>query len=950
MLGVAVTQQALFYGVVFGLIYAVFAAGFVLVYRSTGILNFAQGEIGAFGVALFALFHVQYNVPYWLAFAFAVLATAVIGMVIELTVVRRLFNSPRLVVLIATVGVGQLLLFLRITLPQIDAGGGFPLPFTGRWRPTDALVVLPREILVLIVAPAVIIALALFMTRTSFGLAVRASSSNADTARVYGISVKRTSTIVWTIAAVFAAITGILVAPLLGVTPGNIVAAGGVAIGPALLLRALVVALIARMYSLPMTIVGGIAVGVFERIVLANVDPRDQSIVDLYLFIAALFLVLVVIRNRRDDTGWSLSAQVKPIPDRLRSLWYVRRLPLIGFVVLFGFLGVLPVFLSQRSQEFLWTEIVIYALIALSITPLAGWAGQLSLGQFAFVGLGALTMVVLRAGLDIPVPFDAFDASVEMEWLPAVIVSTTVGIFAALIIGIPALRARGLFLAVITLAFAVMCSNWLFRQPTWTGSEFGTSTPRIEPPVIAGIDFSNRRSLYYLCYGVLIVATLVVARLRRTGIGRSMIAVRDNEDMAAASTVAPGRIKVMSFAVSGGIAAIAGCLLITLRGQVTPTQAFTPEESLRVVATAVIGGLGSIAGPVVGALWVRGLPVVFNDTAQVRLFTSSIGLLILLMYFPGGLMQIFYKLRDTVLTWADSRLAERGVEAPVPAIEKRVPTRSTRTIAVPAAAPWLSLRDVSVRFGGNQAVDRVSLDVRAGELVGLIGTNGAGKSTLMNAIGGYVPASGIIEVLGRDVSHMPAYRRHRAGLGRGFQAARLYPALTVRETIMVALEARERSWLLPSMTAIPPSPASERRKRAEAAELIDFLGLGRYGDEFVSNLSTGTRRIVELGTLLAVDARVLLLDEPTGGVAQREAEAFGPLIVRIQRELGAAMIVIEHDMPLIMGISDRVYCLEAGAVIAEGPPLVVREDTRVIASYLGTSERAIQRSGATRTS
>jgi ABC-type branched-subunit amino acid transport system ATPase component len=172
--------------------------------------------------------------------------------------------------------------------------------------------------------------------------------------------------------------------------------------------------------------------------------------------------------------------------------------------------------------------------------------------------------------------------------------------------------------------------------------------------------------------------------------------------------------------------------------------------------------------------------------------------------------------------------------------------------------------------------------------------------------------------------------------------------MTVRETMMVALEARERSWLVPSMIAIPPSPASERRKAVEAAEIIAFLGLDRYADEFVSNLSTGTRRIVELGTLLAVDAKVLLLDEPTGGVAQREAEAFGPLIVRVRRELGAAMLVIEHDMPLIMAISDRVYCLEAGRVIAEGTPETIRHDPRVVASYLGTDERAIARSSARR--
>ena len=235
------------------------------------------------------------------------------------------------------------------------------------------------------------------------------------------------------------------------------------------------------------------------------------------------------------------------------------------------------------------------------------------------------------------------------------------------------------------------------------------------------------------------------------------------------------------------------------------------------------------------------------------------------------------------------------------------------------------------------------------EIVGLIGTNGAGKSTLMNAISGFVPATGSVELLGRDISHLPSYRRHRVGLGRGFQAARLYPTMTVRETMMVALEARERSWLLPSMVAVPPSPGAERRKSKEAAEIIGFLGLDRYGDELVSNLSTGTRRIVELGTLLAVDARVLLLDEPTGGVAQREAEAFGPLIVRIQRELGAAMLVIEHDMPLIMAISDRVYCLEAGSVIAEGTPAVIRHHPRVVASYLGTDERAIQRSSVTTT-
>jgi len=176
----------------------------------------------------------------------------------------------------------------------------------------------------------------------------------------------------------------------------------------------------------------------------------------------------------------------------------------------------------------------------------------------------------------------------------------------------------------------------------------------------------------------------------------------------------------------------------------------------------------------------------------------------------------------------------------------------------------------------------------------------------------------------------------------------LYPDLTVRETLQVALEARSRSRVLPSMLGVPPSPRDERTKRAEADEIIDYLGLGRYADHATGRLSTGTRRIVERGCLLAVDARVLLLDEPTGGVAQRETEAFGPIILRVEAELDAAVVVIEHDMPLVMGISDRVYCLESGAVIAEGSPEAVRADPAVIASYLGTDERAIRRSDADR--
>ncbi len=951
LFGAAISQQDVVIGLVTGLTYAAFAAGFILVYRSTGVLNFAHGETGAFCVALFVMLVVNYDVNWWFAFGLSVLAGAAIGMVTELVVIRRLFDAPRLVLLIATIGMSQVLVFSKISLPKVVTGGSIPLPFDVIWEPTDDLRILSRELVVVLVVPTLIAALALFMTRTRFGLAVRASASNPDTARVFGTSPRRTSTIVWTISGALAATTAILIAPLQGI---NAAQAGTAAIAEPLLLRVLAVSLLARMRSLPRALAAGLAVGAIEQVVRSNVESSNRSIIDLYLFGAVLVVVLYSGRSRIDDS-WSLSPRTRPVPERLRSVWWVAHLSTIGFVVLFGFFALLPLLVTSPSGTFIWTNILVWSMVTLSVTVLTGWAGQLSLGQFALVGVGGLTTLALTAGHDIPMPFNLFDADVELPWLLALLGGTAVGIVMAVLVGLPALRVKGLFLAVTTLAFAVAAASWLFIQDFFTG---GTSSPRppAKPVVDWGpieIDFNeSRRAYYYLCLVALGVAAVMVGRLRRTGSGRSMIAVRENEDMAAASTVSPTRMKLTAFALSGGIAAFAGGLFVTLQPSLQPTSLFQARESLDVVATAIIGGLGTVAGPMLGTLWVRGLPEIIPQELDdlVRLLTSDIGLLLLLMYFPGGLLQVVYKLRDLAFDHAQRRLPEVSTTG-VAAVARPVPTRPARPIAaagVSTSGPALDVRDVTVRFGGNVAVSSVSLQVQRGELVGLIGTNGAGKSTLLNAISGFVRSTGHIEVLGTDVSSMSAARRHAEGLGRGFQSARLYPDLTVRESIMVALEARERSLLVPSMTGLPPSPRAERRKRAEADELVNYLGLGRYADHYIANLSTGTRRIVELGSLLAVDARVLLLDEPTGGIAQRETEAFGPLIKRIQRELDAAVLVIEHDMPLIMAISDRVYCLEAGTVIAEGTPDVIRHDPAVVASYLGTDDRAIDRSDATR--
>lgn len=260
----------------------------------------------------------------------------------------------------------------------------------------------------------------------------------------------------------------------------------------------------------------------------------------------------------------------------------------------------------------------------------------------------------------------------------------------------------------------------------------------------------------------------------------------------------------------------------------------------------------------------------------------------------------------------------------------------------------LVVSELTVLFGGLRAVDAVTLVVHPNEIVGLIGANGAGKTTLMDCVSGYVtPSEGSVWSFGAELSFLAPELRPYLGVGRSFQDARLFPGLTVEETLLVMLERHRPTRVMAGILGWPARRA-EREKHEAADQLIASFGLEPYRDKTIGELSTGTRRVVDLATILAQRPQLLLLDEPTAGIAQRETEAFGPLMRRVQSDLGCAILIIEHDMPLIMGLSDRIYAMESGAVIAEGSPSQVRSDPRVIATYLGTDEAAINRSGTSR--
>ncbi len=939
VLAIWTTRQLWFDGLVNGMVFGLLALGVVLVYRSTRVINLAVGNMGLPASGLMSLMVINHGFPYWAALAVALLTGTVIGAAVERAVIRRLFDAPRVIVLVATIGLAQLMQAVLASLPDIDVAKGnrFPVPLGFTWDDVFGLRITGPKLTILIVVPLLAFGLAWFLNRTVFGQTVQASASNADLARMSGIDPKMVQLFVWTVAGLLSSVSLLLLS-------GNRGALTGMAnLGPNTMTRALAAAVIAGMVSFPRALVAGLVIGVVQAHVQFNFLGQS-GLIDFLLFIVVAIAVAFQSRGVADDEGsFSFSARRRPIPERLREVWWVRHLSTMACGLLLVIAIVLPLVVTLPSRHLLYASILGFAVCALSMTIVTGWAGQLSLSQMAFAGVGALIAAGFNRGLEVGLGFGEWHlATLSVPRVPYVVSMLLASVVAggvAALIGLGALRVKGLLLAITTFAFALAAQQYLFKRPAFNGG-FRQSIP-FRRGSVGPLDLSSQRSYYYFCLAVLIVLLLVVRRLRSSGIGRTIIGVRENEYTAAAYTVGPSRTKLMAFALAGAVAGMGGALLGGLVQNIPYSdRLFQIGDSLRLVSMVVIGGLGTIMGPVIGALWVVGLPAFWPENDLVPLFTSSIGLLILLLYFPGGLIQIAYSARDALLRIADARLG---------------PADTSRVTAPPAVAigggdrpaiegPAIAVSGVSVTFGGLRAVDDVTLEARAGEVVGLIGTNGAGKSTLMNAIGGFAPSEGTVEILGHDASTMGSANRARLGLGRTFQAARLFPELTVRETVQVALEARGRTGLLSTALFLPTASRAERAKRSEADDLIGFLGLGRYGDAFVADLSTGTRRIVELAGLLALDARVLCLDEPTAGIAQRETEAFGPLLKQIQQELGATMVVIEHDMPMIMALSDRVYCLEAGQVIAEGTPDEVRNDPKVVASYLGTDERAIARS------
>ena len=489
----------------------------------------------------------------------------------------------------------------------------YPTPFTGTWEVAGIRIRGP-ELLVLVAVPLLAAALSLFLGRTDTGKAVRAAAANPERARLSAINPKLLSTLVWTIAGVLSSVSLILLAGTSGRVgerrqPRSEHARPGARRRPHR----------RRWCRSRGPSSAAVAIGVGQAVFRYNY-PDQTGAVDALLFVVVLVAVLFLSRRGAgaDEASFSFSPRVKPIPERLRDDLVgsqpappVRRRRSCCSPI------ALPFIVTAPSRHFLYARVLVLAIVAISLVVLTGWAGQVSLGQMAFAGYGALGTAALVLGNDIGLGVGGLSVDIEVPQFtfPTALAIATAGCaLLAAVIGAGALRVRGLYLAVVTLAFALASISYFFPTRFLSGD---TNTIFLERQPLGAIDLAEQRSYYFLSLAVLVLVVVWLARLRRSGIGRSFIGVRDNPDSASAYTISPARTKLQAFAVSGGIAGLAGGILGGLLVTISIGDVFAVETSLDIVAIAVIGGVGAVAGPVLGAVWVVGLPALWPDNAIV---------------------------------------------------------------------------------------------------------------------------------------------------------------------------------------------------------------------------------------------------------------------------------------------------------------------------------------------
>jgi branched-chain amino acid transport system permease protein len=622
-------------GVVLGLLTALLAIGMALVYRANRVINFAQADLGFVPASLAVGLIVFSGLPYLLGFGIGMVAAVALGAVVEFALVRRFVKASRLVLTVATIGITQLLASLALLVPRMwgknAASQRIPPPVD--WKLTIGTFILSaNDLIALVVAPAAMIGVALFLGRTQLGTAIRGAAERSERAQMLGIPVVWLSTLVWAIAAGLSFLALFLRAGITGVPLGS-------ALSVVALVQALAALVIGRLRHLPTIATAAVALGVLEYGVSWNATSPllVTPIVGVAVLVALLLQRQQYSRADTDEAAsWRLSDEVRQLDPAVLRLPLVRAMRWGTAALLVAGLIAIPLVL-RTDQVIKASAVIVYAIVGLSLVVLTGWAGQISLGQMAFVAIGAAVSAKCTSAWHV-------DLSL------AVLAGGAAGALAALVVGLPALRLRGLYLAVTTLIFALAVSSWLLNDLffKWVPND------RLErPPLFGRIDVNSPTRYYAYTLVVLTLIFIALRGIRHSRAGRAIVAMRENERAAQSFSVSPVPVKLTAFTISGTVAGMAGGLYVHLT-QSFDLSSYGVEQSLNVFTAAVVGGLGALFGGILGAVYLRGTQW-FITVPEWQFLSSAVGVLIVLLVLPGGLVSLVIRIRDRLVTLAVDR-------------------------------------------------------------------------------------------------------------------------------------------------------------------------------------------------------------------------------------------------------------------------------------------------------
>jgi branched-chain amino acid transport system permease protein len=572
--------------------------------------------------------------------------------------------------------------------------------------------------------------------------------------------------------------------------------------------------------------------------------------------------------------------------------------------ILLGLAGLALPLLDDNYIGVIAQRAYIYWILSAGLNLVVGYAGQIAIGWVSMLTLGAYTTAALAAG------------RVGAEWHPylALAAGGVMGAVFGVVVGLPALRLRTFYFAMTTLGFATIVTQVALAWKDVTGGGVGTPGPTFPWPFEPGWGF------YYFCFILAALATWMTANIGSSRYGRALVAIRDAEVAAEASGIAKPKLLMMVFLLAGALGGVAGGLFASLQSYITP-DAFTFEMSVLFFIAILIGGRGSILGPVLGTIILTALPEFAAPLVQWSTFLYAVLLLAIVLLVPGGIADM--------LDFKNRRpLTQHREIVPRTELLKRALDRTDGKHSI-------VLKDIALHFGGVRAIDGLDLEIRSGEVHGLIGPNGSGKTTTLNVISGYYkPKTGTMKLDGADMPFDQPHARANYRIARTFQTPRIVGAASVLENVMIGGTVHGQATFTEAMLSLPRNRRDEKLLRQAAMQALATVGLESLADVRADRLQHSELRFIEIARALMLRPAFLMLDEPAAGLSTEEIKRLGALIKAISRE-GTGVLLVEHHADLIFDICDRVTVLNLGKELAAGTPAEIRAHREVVSAYLG---------------